>query len=133
MNIIRINGFAEGYYSGNTYEENIYLLEDDYENIKDCVPDVFYVGELDGKHSEVEGDITIEMLTPEEQLKHNFEDSSYGNDVLYSIDYSSSEIKEMKERAKKYIDALDSMVEFKAEIKKSQVESVRRFIASINK
>ena len=37
MNLVNLNFYAEGYYSGQTYEENILITEDFYNKIKDKV------------------------------------------------------------------------------------------------
>lgn len=62
---IVFHGYAEGYYSGATQEEDTVFLLDDFLQLEDTIIsrilDIkeYYAGELDGKHSEVIGDITI--------------------------------------------------------------------------
>ena len=33
MNLVNINVYGEGYYSGSSYEESIFLLEEDYKEL----------------------------------------------------------------------------------------------------
>ena len=61
MNVVNLCFYAEGYYSGQEYEENITISEEMYENIKHEIDDMqVYISSLDGKHSEVLGDIDIQ-------------------------------------------------------------------------
>lgn len=62
---IVFHGYAEGYYLGATEEEDTVFLLDDFLQLENTIIsqilDIkeYYVGELDGKYSEVMGDITI--------------------------------------------------------------------------
>jgi len=64
-NYIVFHGYAEGYWSGAVQEEDIVLLLDDFLQLEsDIISQIidmkeYYIGELDGKHSEVMGDVTI--------------------------------------------------------------------------
>ena len=76
MNIVKLNVYAEAYYSGATYEEDVVISKSLYEKIKTELDEYdsennenargVYVGELDGKHSEVEGDLSVEVYSEEE-------------------------------------------------------------------
>lgn len=59
MELVNVNLYAEGYYSGSTYEDNIWIKKSSYEKLKDIFPTEIDCGELDGKHSEVIGDVEI--------------------------------------------------------------------------
>ena len=49
MNLVNINVYGGGYYSGSSYEESIFLLEEDYKELgKDLDGIEVYLGELDG-------------------------------------------------------------------------------------
>lgn len=62
---IVFHGYAEGYWSGATQEEDLMFLLNDFLQLEsDIISQIidmkeYYVGELDGKHSEVIGDVTI--------------------------------------------------------------------------
>ena len=52
MNLVNINVYGEGYYSGSSYKETIFLLEEDYNSLEeDFDGKIMDLGELDGKHS----------------------------------------------------------------------------------
>lgn len=38
MELVNINLFAEGYYSGRTYEDNIWIKKSSYEKINGYIP-----------------------------------------------------------------------------------------------
>ena len=60
MELVNVNLYAEGYYSGATYEDNIWIKESSYEKLRDIFPTEISCGELDGKHSEVMGEVKIQ-------------------------------------------------------------------------
>ncbi len=60
MELVNVNLYAEGYYSGATYEDNIWIKESSYEKLRDIFPTEISCGELDGKHSEVMGEVEIQ-------------------------------------------------------------------------
>ena len=60
MELVNVCLFAEGYYSGSTYEDNIWIKKSSYEKLKDIFPTEIGCGELDGKFSEVMGDVEIQ-------------------------------------------------------------------------
>lgn len=67
MNIVNLCFYAEGYYSGAEYEENIAVSEEFFEKIKEVVSGMkVYVSELDGKHSEVLGTIEIQYFNEDD-------------------------------------------------------------------
>ena len=38
MELVNVNLYAEGYYSGATYEDNIWIKESSYEKLRDIFP-----------------------------------------------------------------------------------------------
>ena len=60
MELVNVCLFAEGYYSGSTYEDNIWIKKSSYEKLKDIFPTEICCGELDGKFSEVMGNVEIQ-------------------------------------------------------------------------
>lgn len=132
MNLININLYGEGYYSGSTYEETIYLLEDDYKSLnKDFVGEEIDLGELDGKHSEVYGEVEVEVISDEEQGNYNFEVKNDGENLYYELSGYTDDIEEMIKRADKYIDGLDSIVDVSYAIKKSKVKELNEFVSKL--
>ena len=73
MDIVKLSVYAEAYYSGAVYEEDVVISKSLYDKIKTELDEYnsqsnenargIYVGELDGKHSEVEGDLYIEVYS----------------------------------------------------------------------
>jgi len=62
--IVKVSAYAEGYYSGATAYGELYIPHEFYEENKEKLSNLeVYVGELDGKHSEVECDIEFEEIT----------------------------------------------------------------------
>ena len=60
MELVNINLFAEGYCSGRTYEDNIWIKKSSYEKLMDVFPEEISCGELDGKYSEVMGKVDVQ-------------------------------------------------------------------------
>lgn len=46
MELVNVCLFAEGYYSGSTYEDNIWIKKSSYEKLKDIFPTKIGCGEL---------------------------------------------------------------------------------------
>lgn len=60
MKIAKISVFAQAYYSRATYEETIFA---DYEAVKHLDGEEMSVRELDGKHSDVYGEISVDLVS----------------------------------------------------------------------
>ena len=139
MNIVKLKVFGEGYYSGATYDEVIYLFEEDYNKIKRFVPESIFLCDLDGKYSEQEEDVDIEVILEEDLLTRNFEDKNENDgdsllycieDELYETDYN---IHEMVKNANTYINKLDTIVPVTCYIKKSKKSELRKIVDELNR
>ena len=132
MELVKLECYGEGYYSGAIYEETIFLLKEDYEKLNwDLSEEEVWLGELDGKHSEVYGNVYVNEISEEEQENYNFEEASVGNGLYYHLietreDVTEEMIEAMIKRALDYIDTIDSMVEVYYTVKKSQVKYLDR-------
>ena len=134
MNLVNINVYGGGYYSGSSYEESIFLLEEDYKELgKDLDGIEVYLGELDGKHSEVYGQVEVEIITEEMQKTYNFNKNNDGEELYDLIEELSPNSKNMVERAKKYIETLDSLIDITFTVKKSQVGKIREVVSELIK
>lgn len=133
MNLVNINVYAEAYYSGAIYNETIFLLEEDYNKIKDDLKQKICLGELDGKHSEVYGEINIDIIEETKQLNYQYNilnDDNYLYYELYEIAQKKGlKIDNMIKKASKFIDGLDSLVEVKYVIKKSQAKQLKKWMS----
>lgn len=79
--LVNICLFAEGAYSGNTYEENVMVTEDFFNKIKDKLDAKnFCKCELDGKFSEVSADKDYQYFTEEDVAGWTLEDLDSTND-----------------------------------------------------
>ena len=132
MELVKLSCYGEGYYSGATYYETIFLLKEDYEKLNwDLSEEEVWLGELDGKHSEVYGDVYVNEISEEEQENYNFETDDDGDCLFNHLIYEKKDITEeiieaMIKRALDYIDTIDSMVEVCYTVKKSQVKYLDR-------
>ena len=134
MNLVNINVYGEGYYSGSSYEESIFLLEEDYKELgKDLDGIEVYLGELDGKHSEVYGEVYVEIITEEMQKTYNFNKNNDGEKLYDLIEELSPNSKNIIKRAKKYIETLDSLIDITFTVKKSQVGKIREVVSELIK
>lgn len=134
MNLVNINVYGEGYYSGSSYEESIFLLEEDYKELgKDLDGIEVYLGELDGKHSEVYGEVYVEIITEEMQKTYNFNKNNDGEKLYDLIEELSPNSKNIIKRAKKYIGTLDSLIDITFTVKKSQVGKIREVVSELIK
>lgn len=130
MNLVKLNLYGEAYYSGATYNETIFLLEDDYKALgKDFEGMEISLGELDGKHSEVDGEVDVQVITLNEQEKFKFETDNDGRDLYYELEDYSNDVDDMIKRAKSYIDTLDCLVDIKYRLKKSDATKIEKFIS----
>lgn len=139
MDIVNLAFYACGYYSGQTYYENIAVSKEFYEKIKDRVEEMeVYVYELDGKHSTTYGYIDIQPYNETDIIHNWYWMSENDGNVFYSkLSWTCScyfnldldkEIKEVKE----YIDSLDTYVEVEVRVKKSQKDKLMDFVETLN-
>lgn len=137
MELVQINAYAEGYYSGQTHEENVFITKESYEKVKEDVGAIeIYVYDLDGKHSEVESDITIIELTEEELLEMDLNVENDGEDLYYKVKrlFENYEIDLNNEKriVNEYLNTLDTLTTFEVTVKESQKEKVLEFIQTLN-
>ena len=135
MDIIKLYCYGEAYYSGATYREVVYLLKEDYRelNLGDLTEEEVYIGELDGKYSEIYGDIFISEIKEGEQENYNFETVDDGDCLFCHLielgrDKGIEEevIEKMIRRAYDYIENIDSLVDVTYRVRKSQVKYLDR-------
>jgi len=138
MNVINLCCYGEGNYSGAKYEENIAISQDAYTKFKPEIDALeVYLGELDGKHSCVYGEVAAQLFTEEEILNAGFDETYNDGDALYcqleelfksnGVDLDN-ELKMVDE----YIDSLDLIVDVTVRVKSSKAEKVREFASALN-
>jgi hypothetical protein len=132
MDITNINAYAEGYYSDSTYEENIAIRSEIFDKIEEDIYKItLYICELDGKHSEVEADVTVQFY-PEEEIKNmNWQDGSDGDYLYYKLEgifekYGLN-LKDEIRIVKDYLNSLDTYVDLTVTVRKSNKDKVMEF------
>lgn len=84
--IVKISAFGEGYYSGAKAYGEIYLPYEFFEKHEDILKTLYIcVGELDGKHSEVECDVEFDTLMVEDILKFENDSDEYDRNLNETI------------------------------------------------
>jgi hypothetical protein len=132
MDLVLIELYGEGYHSGRTYSDQIWVKRESFDLIEGKIPDEICLGELDGKHSQVYGSICTEDYT-EEDLKDAYLELEQAGDWLieelknlyggFDLDFDMEQ-----DEIKEYIDELDSYVTVEVRVRKSQVDAVHDFV-----
>lgn len=138
MELVNVNLYAMGYYSEAVYEDNIWIKKSSYEKLKDVFPQEISCGELDGKFSEVMGNVEIQddWHTDEEYSKAGYakNDGYYLKwklEKLYkenNLDWKSEQ-KEIKE----YFNNLDVWKEVTVSIPSSKKQELLEFVENLCK
>ena len=145
MDIVKLNVYAEAYYSGATYEEDVVISKNLYEKIKTELDEYdsennenasgIYVGELDGKHSEVEGDLSIEVYSEDEVADCDWNLNEDGDRLYYKVkdicDEKDLDLDEDIKAVKEYLKNVDSYVEISIMAKKSNVDKIKEYAESL--
>lgn len=137
MNLVKISIYAEGYYSGQTYTEEYFIKEESYNILKEKIDNTnIFIGDLDGKHSEVEATLNINEYSEEDILNNNIETERDGDSLLWKLEeiYKSIGLDIYKEidEVNNYLSSLDTYITFEVKVKKSQKELVEYFIQDLN-
>ncbi|MCC0678246.1 MULTISPECIES: hypothetical protein [unclassified Clostridioides] len=106
---VKLSIFAEGFYSGATYEESLFLTEDIWNIIKtDIEKKEFFIYELDGKHSRCQCDFEVKEFTEKEIMEGKLVNCDDGDDLYFTVKevMKNNGIKEVEE----VIDAIDGEV-----------------------
>lgn len=83
---VRLSVNAEGYYSGNTYFEEVFLPLEVWNEIKDKVDMIIYISDLDGKHSEVPATIEVEEMNEKDLVVYEPFKNENGEELFWYID-----------------------------------------------
>lgn len=145
MDIVKLNVYAETYYSGATYEEDVVISKNFYEKIKTELDEYdsesnenargIYVGELDGKHSEVEGDLSVEVYSEDEVADCSWDLNEDGDMLYYKVkdicDEKELDLDKDIENVKEYLKNVDSYVEISITVKKSNVDKIKEYAENL--
>lgn len=132
MNVVNLCFYAEGYYSGQEYEENVTISEEMYEEIKHEIANMqVYIPDLDGKHSEVLGEIDVQTCK-ESEIEGWYSETENDGESFWKClqeicqDKGLDIVKDVEE-VEEYINALDFDVEVTLSIRKSKVDELKAF------
>lgn len=136
MKLVNVNLYACAYYSEAEYEDNIWIKKSSYEKLKDVFPKEIYCGELDGKYSEVMGDIEIqdEWETDEDYAKAGIA-SCDGDRLEYSLidlyDENGLDWETERKEIKKYFNSLDVWEDVTVSIPSSKKKELMEFVDTL--
>lgn len=138
MELVNVNLYAMGYYSEATYEDNIWIKKSSYEKLRDAFPLQIYCGELDGKYSEVMGDVEIQndWHTDEEYAKAGIAkcDGDYLKNELIDL-YGANNLdwKSEQKEIKEYFNSLDVWKSVIVNIPSSKEKELLEFVENLCK
>lgn len=136
MELVNINLFAEGYYSGRTYEDNIWIKKSSYEKLMDVFPEEISCGELDGKYSEVMGEVEVQDYSYTDEYYAKNADVAHDGDYLeWSLRdlYESNGLDWVEEQKEitDYLRHLDLYEEVTVSVPHSKVEELMKFVDNL--
>ena len=136
MELVNINLFAEGYYSGSTYEDNIWIKKSSYDKLMEVFPQEISCGELDGKYSEVMGEVKVKDYSyTDEYYAKNANTINDGDYLEWSLRdlYESNGLNWVEEQKEitKYLSHLDLYEEVTVSVPHSKVEELMKFVDNL--
>lgn len=138
MDIVNLCCYGEGNYSGASYEENIAISKDTYEMVKSEIDSMeIYLGELDGKHSCVCGDVEAQYFAEAEIPDAGFDETHRDGDEMYCqlkevFESHNMNLNDEMNTVYDYIRSLDLVIDVTVRVKRSNAEKVREFASSLN-
>lgn len=135
MELVKIEAGAMGYYSGQTYSEQIFITKESYEKVKNEIDDMcIYIYDLDGKHSECECDIDVEDVDDNYFIYYKLIKND-GDDLYYQLlDIFTDKGLDLNEdmyKVNTFISSIDKWIDVKVQIKESQIDKLNEFLASL--
>ena len=136
MELVNVNLFAEAYYSGMTYEDNIWIKKTSYEKLMSVFPEEISCGELDGKHSEVMGEVEVQDYSyTDEYYAKNADITNDGDYLELSLRdlYESNGLDWVEEQKEiiEYLSHLDLYEEVTVSVPHSKVEELMKFVDNL--
>lgn len=136
MELVNINLFAEAYYSGRTYEDNIWIKKTSYEKLMSVFPEEISCGELDGKYSEVMGEVDVQDYSyTDEYYAKNADAINNGDYLELSLRdlYESNGLDWVEEQKEitEYLSHLDLYEEVTVSVPHSKVKELMKFVDNL--
>jgi hypothetical protein len=126
---------VEGYWSGSTYYEEVFLPKEAWEEIKDNIQMHTYICELDGKHSEVKADIEVEEYNEVQLALYQPAQSDDGEDLFYHVyeyldedKYDRSYLMKIQEEVGSYSQVDTMRIKFNKKNKDKIMELLKDYI-----
>ena len=136
MELVNIKLFAEGYYSGRTYEDNIWIKRSSYEKLMDVFPEEISCGELDGKYSEVMGKVEVQDYSYTDEYYAKNADIAHDGDYLELSLWDLYELngldwEEEQKEITEYLRHLDLYEGVTVSVPHSKVEELMKFVDNL--
>ena len=127
MDIVKLNVYAEAYYSGATYEEDVVISRNLYEKIKE------ELNEYDSENNE--GDLSVEIYSEDEVAGCSWDLNEDGDMLYYKVkdicDEKDLDLDKDIKNVKEYLKNVDSYVEISITVKKSNVVKLKEYAESL--
>lgn len=156
--LIELNLYAEAYYSGAEYNEVVFITPEDYikyfgsgqntdaETFEEYVRNQWddreiYVGELDGKHSEVSGNVEVDFWDAERIAEYWEQPDNDGdyllNTLIEDVETPHNESRfEIMENIQKHVNevvkSIGTKVTIECRVPKDKVAELKAFVEQLN-
>lgn len=156
--LIELNLYAEAYYSGAEYNESVFITPQDYikyfgsgqdtdaETFEEYVENQWddreiSVGELDGKHSDVYGNVEVDFWDAERIAEYWEKPDNDGDKLLHALadeasspdDSYSQVIENIQKNANEVIESIGTKVTVECRVPKDKVAELKAFVEQLNK
>lgn len=133
MELTNINLYAEGYYSNQTHEENILIPKKVFDQLEGSILGIeIYIHDLDGKHSEVTGNISVEHFTEEEcsqcEINSTCDGERLDERLQELFEDNGLDLHEEMKAAREFLKTIDKPITVEYTIMESQKEAVDKFV-----
>lgn len=155
--LIKLNLYAEAYYSGAEYNEVVFITPQDYikyfssgqdtdaETFEEYVKNQWddreiYVGELDGKHSDVSGNVEVDFWDAERIAEFYDNVENDGEYLMNSLVEEAKDLGEsrfeimenIKKHVNEVVESIGTKVTIECRVPKDKVEELRAFVEQLN-
>ena len=131
---IRLSIDVEGYWSGSTYYEEVFLPKEVWEEIKDSIQMHTYIHGLDGKHSEVKAEIDVDDWTEEQLIRYSPQSNDGENlfDHVYEYldedKYDNSYLLKIQEEVESYSQVDSMTIKFNKQNRDKIMEILKDYV-----
>lgn len=135
VNLTLLELYGEAFYSGQSYNDSIFVKTESYELIKGKIPEKICLGELDGKHSCVYGSVCAYNYTEPDLVKMELDLDRDGDNLAEELNllYGGFDLDfdEEQKEIEEYLNSIDSYVTINLTVRKSNVDKVRELIKDL--